>query len=58
VKKKTLEISQKLAEITADYDLKYGLPLSPVFYDLFEHQKNKELGSFFFERVEKEGIML
>ncbi|MFQ6083465.1 MAG: nucleotidyltransferase domain-containing protein [Candidatus Aminicenantia bacterium] len=58
VKKKTSEISRKLAEITADYDLKYGLPLSPVLYDLFEQQKNKELGSFFFENIEKEGIML
>ena len=45
-------------DITANYDIKYGLPLSPVLYDLFEYQKNKELGSFFFENVEREGILL
>jgi len=58
VKEKTSYIRSKLAEITANYDIEYGLPLSPVLYDLFEYQKNKELGSFFFENVEKEGILL
>ena len=58
VKEKTSYIRSKLAEITTNYDIEYGLPLSPVLYDLFEYQKNKELGSFFFENVEKEGILL
>ena len=58
VKKKELTIIKKLAEITANYDLKYGLPLSPVLYDRFEYRKNKEMDSFFLEEVEKEGILL
>ncbi len=58
VKEKTANISEELAEITANYDLEYGLPLAPVLYDLFEYKKNKELGSFFFENVEKEGVIL
>ena len=58
VKEKTPDVRDKLAEITANYDIEYGLPLSPVLYDLFEQKKNKELGSFFFENVGKEGILL
>lgn len=58
VKEKTPVIHNKLAEITANYDIEYSLPLSTVLYDLFEYRKNKELGSFFFENVEKEGIVL
>ncbi len=58
VKKKTAEIEDTIAEIEVDYDIKYGLFLSPVLYSLFEYKKNKELGSFFFENVEKEGIIL
>ena len=38
--------------------LNHDIPLSPVLYDLFEYQKNKELGSFFFENVEREGVSL
>jgi predicted nucleotidyltransferase len=58
VKEKTADVRDKLAEITANYDIEYGLPLSTVLYDLFEYGKNKELGSFFFENVEREGIAL
>lgn len=29
-----------------------------IVYSLFEYKKNKELGSFFFENVEIEGIDL
>lgn len=58
VKEKTLDIREKVSDLTADYIFNYDLPLSAVLYDLFEYQKNKELGSFFFENVEKEGILL
>jgi predicted nucleotidyltransferase len=58
VRKKTPEIRDKIGDLTADYIFDYNIPLSPVVYDLFEYQKNKELGSFFFENVEKEGILL
>ena len=58
VKEKTPDIRDRLAGVATDYDIEYGLPLSTVLYDLFEYQRNKELGSFFFESVEREGIAL
>jgi len=58
VREKTSDIRDKVGHLTADYIFDHDIPLSPVLYDLFEYQKNKELGSFFFENVEKEGISL
>ena len=58
VREKTPKVRSRLAEIAASYDVEYGLPLTPVLYDLFEHRKNTELGSFFFESVEREGVAL
>ena len=58
VREKTFQIRDKAGDLTADYLLDYDIPLSPVLYDLYEYQRNKELGSFFFENVEKEGILL
>ena len=58
IKKKNEGIRKKVAEILTDYLLEYDLPLSPVLYDLYEYEKNKEIGSFFFKEVEKEGIVL
>ena len=58
VREKTPEIRDKIGDVTADYIFDYNIPLSPVVYDLSEYQKNKELGSFFFENVEKEGVTL
>jgi len=58
VKQKTFKIRDIIAGIEVDYDIKYGLPISTVLYSLYEYKKNEELGSFFFENVEKEGIPL
>ncbi|MCK4427605.1 MAG: nucleotidyltransferase domain-containing protein [candidate division Zixibacteria bacterium] len=58
IKKKNQRIRKKVAEILTDYLIEYDLPLSPVLYDLYEYEKNKEIGSFFFKEVEKEGILL
>lgn len=58
VREKTSDIRDKVGDLTADYIFDNDIPLSPVLYDSFEYQKNKELGSFFFENVEKEGISL
>lgn len=58
VEEKTLKTSEIIDDLTADYIFNYNLPISPVLYDLFEYRKNKELGSFFFESVEKEGVVL
>jgi len=51
-------LRDKISDIAADYFLEYNVPISPVVYSLFEYKKNKELGSFFFEEVEKEGVLL
>jgi len=58
VKEKTPHIREKASDLVADYIFDYDIPLSIALYDLFEYKKNKELGSFFFESVEKEGILL
>ncbi|MDY6862209.1 MAG: UPF0175 family protein [Thermodesulfobacteriota bacterium] len=55
---KTPEIRDKIGDVTSDYIFDYNIPLSPVVYDLFDYQKNKEPCSFFFENVKKEGILL
>lgn len=58
VEEKTLKTGDIIDDLTADYIFNYNLSLSPVLYDLFEYKRNKELGSFFFENVEKEGVVL
>jgi uncharacterized protein len=52
------DIRDKISDMAAEYFLEYNVPLAPVVYSLFEYERNKELGSFFFEKVEKEGITL
>lgn len=47
-----------IAQITADILNEFEILISPVSYSLFEQQRNMELGSFFFEALEKEGIPL
>ena len=58
VKERTSDIEDRVSEIEVNHDIEYGLPISTVLYSLFEYKKNKELGSFFFENVEKEGVIL
>jgi predicted nucleotidyltransferase len=52
------DIRDEISDIAAEYFFKYNVPLAPVVYSLLEYEKNKELGSFFFEQVEKEGVAL
>jgi len=56
--KRKRDIRDKISDIAADYFFKFNVPLAPVVYSLLEYEKNKELGSFFFEQVEKEGVTL
>ena len=58
VVRKKGDIRDKISDIAAEYFFKYNVPLAPVVYSLLEYEKNKELGSFFFEQVEKEGVAL
>lgn len=56
--KRKEETRDKISDIAADYVYEYNIPLAPVVYSVFEYEKNRELGSFFFEQVEREGIPL
>lgn len=56
--KKKGDVRDKVSDIAANYFFEYNIPLAPVVYSLFEYEKNKELGSFFFEKVEEEGVLL
>ncbi|MDI6752510.1 MAG: nucleotidyltransferase domain-containing protein [bacterium] len=56
--KKRKGIKDKVRDIAADYFFDTNIPLAPVVYNLSEYKRNKELGSFFFESVEREGIVL
>ena len=52
------ETRDRISDIAADYFYEYNVPLAPVVYSVFEYEKNRELGSFFFEQVEREGVPL
>ncbi len=52
------DVRDKISDIAANYFFEYNVPISPVVYSLFEYKENKRLGSFFFEQVEKEGVLL
>jgi predicted nucleotidyltransferase len=52
------DIGDKISDIAAEYFLEYNVPIAPVVYSLVEYERNKELGSFFFEKVENEGVAL
>jgi predicted nucleotidyltransferase len=56
--KRKRDIRDKISDIAANYFFQFNVPLAPVVYSLLEYEKNKELGSFFFEQVEKEGVVL
>jgi len=51
-------LRNKISDIAADYIYDYDIPLANVVYSKYEYEKNKELGSFFTENVEKEAIEL
>jgi len=52
------DIRDRISDMSAEYFFKYEIPLSPVVYSLKEYNKNMELGSFFFEEIEREGVLL
>jgi predicted nucleotidyltransferase len=52
------DVRESISDIAAEYVYEYNVPLAPVVYSLFEYEKNRELGSLFFEQVEREGVPL
>lgn len=51
-------VRDQISDISAEYFYETDVPISTVVYSIFEYKKNMELGSFFFENVEKEGVTL
>lgn len=56
--KKRRGMRDKINDIASDYFLNTNIPLSPMVCSLYEYKKNRKLGSFFFENIDKEGIIL
>lgn len=52
------DVMDKINDISAEYFFETDIPISPVVSSVFEYKKNKELKSFFIEKVEKEGVTL
>jgi hypothetical protein len=51
-------VRDQISDIAAEYFYETDVPLSPVVFSIFEYKKNKELKSFFLEKIETEGVTL
>ena len=58
VKEYNISLVNKIVDAQVDFLLKYDANLSPVIFSENEYLKNKELGSPFFENIEKESVPL
>ncbi len=58
VKKRTLDVMDKVAEITSDLNLEYNLSLSPVVFSEEEYKRNADMGSPFSLSIAAEGVKL
>ncbi|MBU2599097.1 UDP-2,4-diacetamido-2,4,6-trideoxy-beta-L-altropyranose hydrolase [bacterium] len=58
LKEKSLESKKRIFDIMFEVDPYYDLKISPRIMSLYEYQKNKDMGSPFIKRLEKEGIKL
>lgn len=58
VKNRTSDVMDRVAEITAEMNIEYNLPLSPVIFSEYEYKVNTDMSSPFILSIEKEGIGL
>ncbi|MBI5196597.1 MAG: nucleotidyltransferase domain-containing protein [Nitrospirae bacterium] len=58
VKERTLDVMDKIGDITAELALEYDMPLSPVIFSKYEYQVNRNMSSPFVLSVEAEGVRL
>lgn len=58
VKERTMDVMDKIAEITAILNLEYNLSISPVVFSEYEYKVNTEMASPFSVAVEEEGVGL
>lgn len=57
-KRRTLEVMDKVAEITSELNLEYNCSLSPVVFSEDEYKRNAAMGSPFSLSVAAEGVKL
>ncbi len=58
VKDRTLDVMDKIGDITAELALEYNLPLSPVVFSEYEYKMNENMKSPFTLNIEAEGVRL
>lgn len=58
VKERTIDVMDKIAEITAELNLEYNLSISPVVFSEYEYKVNTDMASPFSLAVESEGVRL
>ena len=58
VRERTLDVMDKIAEITAELNLEYNLSISPVVFSEYEYKVNTDMASPFSLAVESEGVRL
>jgi predicted nucleotidyltransferase len=56
IRRQTVSSLSKVAEVASDVWWDYDVEISPVTYDLFEEERNLEIGSPFFDSVYREGL--
>lgn len=58
VKERTIDVMDKIAEITAELNLEYNLSIAPVVFSEYEYKVNTDMASPFSLAVESEGVRL
>ncbi|MCF6271093.1 MAG: nucleotidyltransferase domain-containing protein [Melioribacteraceae bacterium] len=58
LKNKNSVLLNQIVNILVDIQLNYDANISPLIYSEYEFKMNRELGSYFIENLEKEGIPL
>ncbi|MEK6791297.1 MAG: nucleotidyltransferase domain-containing protein [Deltaproteobacteria bacterium] len=58
VKERTIDVMDKIAEITAELNIEYNLSISPVIFSEYEYKVNTDMASPFSLAIEAEGVRL
>lgn len=58
VKDRSLDVMDKVADITSDLNIEYNLSISPVIFSEHEYSVNENMSSPFVSSIEAEGIRL
>ncbi len=58
VDKKDKEIKEKIIDIFYEYELKEGIPFSPLIFSIEEFSVNEKIGSPFIKKIKEEGVVI